>query len=125
MRLSLTLTDDASGIEASSLASWYKRDPDVRRAAAITVRANQPDGAMGGLDVVDVVLTHAVAIPTLLMSFSAWRDSRRRPQELRISTGKGSVVIVDASPETIARVVKLLGSDADAPSGESAELAGQ
>ncbi|MDR7276370.1 effector-associated constant component EACC1 [Catenuloplanes atrovinosus] len=104
-----------------SLYRWLTLDPDVRRHATVTLPSAPPrPGGMGGaLDVINVVLGNGIALSSLLVAVSAWRESRPRPPVTRIERGDVSITIEDASPETVRRIVDALG-DPPAEPGDGA-----
>ena len=96
--------------DPGSLYRWLTLDPEVRRDATVRrVPAPAKAGDMGGtLDVINVVLGNGIAIGSLLVAVAAWRESRPRPPVTRIERDGISIVIEDASPETVRRVVDAL-----------------
>ncbi|MFG1955948.1 hypothetical protein [Micromonospora sp. NPDC048830] len=96
--------------DQGSLYRWLMLDPEVRRDATVTLTPAPPKaGEMGGaLDVINVVLSNGIAIGSLLVAVSSWRESRPRPPVTRIERDGISIAIEDASPETVRRVVEAL-----------------
>ncbi len=113
--------DEQDGQPAGSLCRWLALDPQVRRAATVSMTpAPAEAGEMGGaLDVVNVVLSNSAAFGSLLVSVSSWRNSRPRPPTTRIERGGVSITLKDASPETVRRVVEAL-TDGPEDLGEGA-----
>ncbi|MGW4466347.1 effector-associated constant component EACC1 [Micromonospora sp. NPDC004704] len=112
MRITLSATQETSDDVIGALLHWLNRDPDVRRVAKVTPGTSAGDGSMGAFDTISVLLTHAEAIAAVLLAYDAWRMSRRKAPGLTVSGDTGSVTITDASPETIAKVLVILSSQA-------------
>jgi hypothetical protein len=111
MRVTITSrTDDA--FELDSLRDWLNRDEDVANQATIETVRTEPSGTMGGLEVVSIVLTHAIALGQLALAYAAWRKSRPSAPPLTISVNGTAVIVQDASEETIRRIVQLAGPPA-------------
>ncbi|MFF4711035.1 hypothetical protein ACFY2V_06455 [Streptomyces eurythermus] len=127
MDVRLTFTDgsgDADGgtsDHAASLYRWLVLEPELRgRAKVSTATAGSEAGRMGGApDIVDIVLGNAIALGNLLVAVAAWRDSRRRPPEVRLERRGVAVTLRDASPEDIERILGVLdpGEDGDSEPG--------
>jgi hypothetical protein len=113
--------DDRDGQTAGSLYRWLVLDQQVRRDATVSVRPAPPGaGEMGGaVDVINMVLSNSIALGGLLVAVSSWRRSRPTPPTTRIEGDGFSLIIEDASPETVRRVLDAL-TDRPADPGEGA-----
>jgi Effector Associated Constant Component 1 len=98
----------------TSLYRWLAEDPEVTRDAAILPVATPPGaGEMGGaFEVINAVLTHAIALSGLAVSCAAWRASHPHAPVIRIERDGVTVTVEDGSPDTIRRVIDALGSPA-------------
>jgi hypothetical protein len=106
----VTITSGADdALELASLRDWLSRDVDIASQATIRTIQTEPSGTMGGLDVVQIVLTHAMALGQLALAYAAWRKSRPSTPPLTIDVNGTIVIVRDASPETISRIVELAG----------------
>jgi Effector Associated Constant Component 1 len=96
--------------EPGSLFRWLTLDPQVRQEATVSLRPAPPaDGEMGGaLEVINVVLSNSIAVGGLLVAVSSWRKSRPRPPKATLERNGVRIVLEDASPETVRRVVDAL-----------------
>jgi predicted dehydrogenase len=106
--------DDLQGPQAHSLYRWLTVDPQVVPDTTVSLAPEPaPPGAgeMGALEVVNVVLGNGVALGSLVVAVCSWRESRSRPPTVRIERDDVSVVIEDASPETVRRVIEALTDD--------------
>ncbi|PGH50010.1 hypothetical protein [Streptomyces sp. Ru87] len=94
----------------TSLYRWLLQDPEVTRDAVVLPVADRPGtGEMGGaFEVLNAVLTHAVALGGLAVSCAAWRASRPRAPVIRIERDGVTVTVEDGSPDTVRRVVEAL-----------------
>ncbi|NED58346.1 hypothetical protein G3I24_46570, partial [Micromonospora aurantiaca] len=98
------------GTETASLYRWLAQDPDVRRDAEVTiVPAPARPGDMGGsLEVVNVVLSNAIAFSSLVVAVAAWIGSRRSSAGpvVRIERDGVAVTISADSPEAVREVLR-------------------
>ncbi|EPH45012.1 hypothetical protein ABT390_04140 [Streptomyces aurantiacus] len=132
MKVRLTFDDGAGGEpaeagdhvdHAASLYRWLASDAELRGRAEVSIGADPSSQEhMGGVpELVDVVLTHAVALGGLVVAVATWRGSRPRPPQVRIERDGVTVTVHDGSAETVERVLRALGADppgADPPGGE-------
>ncbi|MET0425707.1 MAG: hypothetical protein ABW046_17700, partial [Actinoplanes sp.] len=105
--------------EVGSLYRWLALDPQVRQEATVSLRPAPPaDGEMGGaLEVINVVLSNSIAVGGLLVAVSSWRKSRPRAPRATLEHNGVRIVLEDASPENVRRVVEAL-TDRPAEPGE-------
>jgi hypothetical protein len=85
---------------------WLRADTDVARNCVVGFRDPAHDsGRMGAADIVNIVLSNAIAMGSFLVAYAGWRRSRPEPPErapvLRITAGDVTVEVRDASPDTI------------------------
>ncbi|MEV6050273.1 hypothetical protein [Streptomyces sp. NPDC052107] len=102
-------TASGEGLEAS-LRRWLAADPELRGEVAVVAPPGLPaPGAMGGggLDVVNVVVSNAIALGSLLVALAGWRSARPRPPQLTLERNGVVVTVHDASPETVEQVLAL------------------
>ncbi|MEV4518223.1 hypothetical protein AB0K00_55875 [Dactylosporangium sp. NPDC049525] len=90
---------DAHAVQG--LHGWLVRSADLD--ADIT-QASSATGHMGALDVIDVVLTHAVAAANLVIAYTAWRRARPDAPPITFTVNGVTVTAADASPETVERI---------------------
>lgn len=112
----LSVADSSDGTETASLYRWLAQDPDVRRDAEVTiVPAPARPGDMGGsLEVVNVVLSNAIAFSSLVVAVAAWIGSRRSSSGpvVRIERDGAAVTISADSPEAVREVLRALDGEA-------------
>jgi hypothetical protein len=103
--IELRLVDD-NAEQLASLVRWLRDDDDMRAAATITAARNVGEpGQMGSaLEVVNVLLSNAIALGSLVVAVAAWRGSRQKPPTVRILDGE-NVVEVRSLSEADVRVV--------------------
>lgn len=67
-------------------------------------------GHMGaeGLELINVVLSNAIALGSLIMSIVSWRASRPRRPPVRIEMNGVSVVVESDEPETLRAILETL-----------------
>src|SRR5690606_38432819 len=111
MELALRIADDPSGRELSSLRAWLLREPGLRGGMAkVTAGGVTGPGHMGaeGLELINVVLSNAIALGSLIVSIASWRASRPRRPPVHIETNGVSVVVHTNDPEDLRAIVEAL-----------------
>ncbi|MFF5551546.1 effector-associated constant component EACC1 [Streptomyces olivaceoviridis] len=106
-------SEDGDG-SLTSLYRWLAEDPEVTRDASVLPVATPPGaGEMGGaFEVINAVLTHAIALGGLAVSCAAWRASRTHAPVIRIERDGVTVTVENDSPDTVRRVIDALGDPA-------------
>jgi hypothetical protein len=116
--LSVTTPSVSDAHAVQALHGWLLRSPDVD--ADITQASSAP-GHMGALDVINVVLTHAVAVANLVIAYTAWRRTRPEAPPIVFTVNGITVTAADASPETVERIrATLLAALPAAPAAPAA-----
>ncbi|MFE1442689.1 hypothetical protein [Streptomyces sp. NPDC058739] len=123
VRLEASSEDPAPILE---LHHWLRLDPDARRFADPTLVApDAPDGSMGAADVIDLVLSQGFSAVNLALAYAAWRGTRPSAPSVTITHRGVSIVVTDASEDTVRRIVEHLSAAddavADAQGGEDGE----
>ncbi|MEU5989023.1 hypothetical protein ABZ806_08600 [Spirillospora sp. NPDC047418] len=112
MEALLSVADSSDGTEITSLYRWLAQDPDVRRDAKVTIVPGpaRPGDMSGALEVVNVVLSNAIAFSGLVVAVAAWIGSRRSSSgpAVRIERDGVSVTISADSPEAVRDVLRAL-----------------
>ncbi|MFF5082089.1 hypothetical protein ACFY36_34000 [Actinoplanes sp. NPDC000266] len=88
--------------EIDDLYAWLTAD---RELAAEVVGRGSPK-YMGGLEVLDLVLTHAVAISSLAMSVVGFVNNRRKPERLTITRPDGAKLEIEGATESTAAEIE-------------------
>lgn len=126
MRLEIRAADEDDAGELRDFYRWLRDDEDgpeqIRLEARNEDRPGDKPGAkpgerrgtMGGVEVIDLVLTQAVAAANLAMVYATWRRARpRRPSAgftfTRTSDGL-SVTVEDGSDESVRRLLAVLAA---------------
>ncbi|HEY1640194.1 MAG TPA: hypothetical protein VGG35_05880 [Streptosporangiaceae bacterium] len=102
------VVDDGDQFAANSLMRWLSRDREVRGEAAVTMVAHGAADEMGGLEVINVVLTQAASLLNLVLAFEAWRGSRAEHPAITITINKQSVTLVQGTAEEMRRKIQAL-----------------
>jgi len=90
-----------------SFYGWIQDDPDLSDLVDAGRSSSKP-GYMGALDVINMSLTHLVAISNLAMVYAAWRRSRPEVPAVVFTVGEVTITAHDASPETLDRLCETL-----------------
>ncbi|WP_433825804.1 effector-associated constant component EACC1 [Actinoplanes sp. CA-015351] len=111
MKISVVAVEDEQA--TLGLYRWF-RDDETLTGQAVEIREDEePTGTMGAAEVIEVVLTHGVALANLAIAYATWRDSRDDDTtEVTFTGDGGSITVKDASPETIERIVAALSEPA-------------
>ncbi len=91
------------GVEGNALYSWLRGDPVLARDTDVSAPF-PPAGSMGALDVVDVVLTHAIALGSLAVSVATWLGARAEPATVTVTREDGATLTI--SGEADARLIE-------------------
>lgn len=99
--------------ELRSFLAWLQEDSDIRRHAVISLESadggKSPAGEMGGaLEIVKLVIDTNFQVLNLGLAYTAWRASRGRPTPVTVERNGVTIVLDDAEPETVARLVREL-----------------
>jgi hypothetical protein len=121
VRLEVSSEDPAPILE---FHHWLRLDPDARRFAdPKLVAPDAPEGAMGTVDVINLVLSQGFSAASLALAYASWRNVRPAAPSITISLDGASIVVTDASEETVLRIVEHLsagdGTREGARSGDS------
>lgn len=119
MRLEIRAVDEDEAAELRDFFRWLRDDEAGPEQIRLESRA--AGGAMGATEVIDLVLTHSVAVANLAMVYGTWRRSRgRRPSAgftfTRPSDGL-SVTVEDGSDESVRRLLAVLATPPPPPDG--------
>lgn len=93
-----------------ALYRWLAEDSDVRRDTTLSLAGGEP-GDMGGLEVINVVLSNTIAFSSLVVAIASWWGSRKSAPAVEIESGGVRVIVNDDSPETVRRVIEALSAD--------------
>lgn len=122
MQIRVQVSADEGHPGVLDLHRWLSEDPDVTAAAEFGLNSEDAPGALGALDVIDVVLSNLLAVGSLLLSVATWREARARNAETHVEHNGVSVRIESSDPEHVRDVVRQLTEAADA--GEPGNSAG-
>ena len=118
MQVDIQVLTESGEPALNSLFRWLSRDADVRRNVSVSLSTAGAEGAMGTADVINVILTEATNIASLVVAIASWRDSRAEPPPVQLTIGDNSVVIINNSIDEITDKLRLL-SDAPHQDGGS------
>ena len=95
------------------LHRWLRGDQDVSRHARIGLGAAEPsDEDMGAVEVISLVVGHTLTALNLALSYAAWRQARPAAPAVTLTVGERTLVLHDASDETVQRIVRELTGEA-------------
>lgn len=93
-----------------ALYRWLAEDSDVRRDTTLSMAGGRP-GDMGGLEVINVVLSNTIAFSGLVVAIASWWGSRKGAPPVEIERDGVRVIVNDDSPETVRRVIEALSAE--------------
>ncbi|GGN37017.1 effector-associated constant component EACC1 [Streptomyces fuscichromogenes] len=111
MRIRVATTAEDGQETVSDLYRWLRQDPDVRRHATVELMpSGRPGGAMGAVEIIDMVVSQGFSALNLAMSYAAWRTARPAapPITITVTAVDRPLTVDDASEETIRRIVQAL-----------------
>jgi len=117
MLLSIAADDDP--LATASLYTWLRKSPlEGVQGEPLLVRRSGETTTMGAADVVNIVVSNAIGLGSLLVAFGSWRQSKRRAPAVTFRLGDVEVRLDDDDPETMKTVLRVLkarfASDDDA-----------
>ncbi|MDC0771720.1 effector-associated constant component EACC1 [Streptomyces sp. HD] len=92
----------------TDLYRWLRQDPDLRQHAKIELNPAVAAGAMGTVDVIDLILSQGFSALNLALSYSAWRHARRAPAPVTLIVTGEPLTLADGSEETVQRIAEAL-----------------
>jgi hypothetical protein len=123
MEIQLSVPGD--GVALLHLHDWLRRDDRTRRLTSrLASGADTPGGAMGTLDVVNVILSNSIAFTSLAVTLANWRTARRSTlsgTEVRVTSGGTTMTIPNASAEQIEQILRSLPSAGDEEGSDGGE----
>ncbi|MFI1399016.1 hypothetical protein [Streptomyces sp. NPDC020681] len=120
MEIQLSVPGDSAAV--IHLHDWLRRDERTRGLGPRLHRPATPPGAsggpMGGLELVNVILSNSIAFTSLAVTLASWRTARRSAPsatEVRVTSGTTTVTITDASAEQIEQILRSLTAPGTGP----------
>ncbi|MEV7611844.1 hypothetical protein [Streptomyces sp. NPDC089799] len=112
MELTVGVADPEETAALRDFFRWLRNEDEPPGEIALS-SAPVPGSMSGGLDVINVVLTHAVGLANLALVYAGWRRARRSRAVLtftRASDGL-SVTVEDGSEESVQRLLRALSPE--------------
>jgi hypothetical protein len=103
MRVQITSADYG---ELQRLHSWLISDRQVKRVARVSLSSSD-DGTLGALDVIDVVLSNAIALGSLAVSVAAWREAVRARSATVFRSDAGEATMIGAGPAAVDEIAAI------------------
>lgn len=124
VHLEIAVDSDDAVSETHDLCGWLEQDFDVRDYSVLELRPlHSGAGAMGAVEVIDLVLGQGTALLNLALAWATWRTARATEARITV-TRNGSTVTLhgDCDPETVCRVLEALGGAQAEPRPPVAEV---
>ncbi|MEU2599726.1 hypothetical protein ABZ669_21410 [Streptomyces hirsutus] len=121
--------DPGAASEAATIRDlhrWLQRDLDVRRYSEMDLAApEQASGAMGAAEIINIVFSNGIAAANVVVAaYFAWRSARPSSPPLTITANGISIIVHDASPDTIRQLQALLDPAASAEGTSNQAIGG-
>ena len=98
--------------QIGALYDWLRADGGVARSAKVAVAEPSDPASMGGLEALDVILTHLTGAANLALATTAWFRSRSRPAPVTIARPDGAVLTIGGDSEvTSDLIVRFLSAE--------------
>lgn len=90
MQIQIGAVDD-DGVVVD-LYRWLRQDPDVRHGATVELAPQHaPDGAMGTIEIINMVLGQGFTALNLALAYASWRTARPAAPPITINVSGGSI----------------------------------
>ncbi|MEU4269978.1 hypothetical protein [Streptomyces sp. NPDC026092] len=109
MELTVGVADPDETAALRDFYRWLRNEeepPGEARLGAVPV----PGAMSGGLDVIDLVLTHSTGLASLALAFAGWRRARRSRAAFTVTRASDglSVTVEDGSEEAVRKLLQAL-----------------
>ncbi|MER5935363.1 hypothetical protein [Streptomyces sp. NPDC002054] len=112
MQLTIGVTVPEESADLRDFFRWLRNEEEP--PGEIRLVSEPVPGAMsGGLDIIDIVLTHTVGMANLALAYAGWRRARRSRAALtftRASDGL-SVTVEEGSEDTVRQLLQALSAE--------------
>jgi hypothetical protein len=117
MTIQIGMSGHDADDELRSLYAWLQDEPGVRHNAQISLVSGfgasdsaQSEGQMGStLDVIQFVVNDGFQALSLALAYVTWRGTRVKRPPVTIEHGGTKVTLDDADPDSVQRIVNILG----------------
>ncbi|MEV7420887.1 hypothetical protein [Streptomyces sp. NPDC089919] len=112
MELVIGVVDPEESAAVRDFYRWLCQEDEPPGRFELTSRP-VPGSMGGGLDVINLALTHAVAVGNLALAYAGWRRARRSRAVLTVTRPSDglTVTVEDGSPETVQRLLSALTAE--------------
>ncbi|MFI1014558.1 hypothetical protein [Streptomyces sp. NPDC020965] len=108
MRIQIGVLEDRGDAAVADLHRWFRRDDDLRGRVEIRLEPLPQPGAMGAVEIIELVLGQGFAALNLALSYAAWRAVRPTAPPVTITVDGVTVTVQDGSEESVRRIVAAL-----------------
>ncbi|MFF5207882.1 hypothetical protein [Streptosporangium sp. NPDC000396] len=110
MTFNIRISGEHAEQELRSLYDWLLREPDILDHADVLLVTKEPSpGKMGdALDLITLVVTSGLQLPSLATALAGWRKTRRHRPQVTIERGGTTVALSEADPDLIIQVLGAL-----------------
>jgi hypothetical protein len=104
----LTIAAENDVLATGSLFSWLRKSPLEDDGSTLELRVGGDGSAMGTLDTINILVSNSVSLASLLLAYTAWRQSRRAAPTITFTVDSITVTAEDATPATVERITRVL-----------------
>jgi hypothetical protein len=122
--LQISAAPGALETDMTGLYGWFLQTDDVTRNAELTLSSKAGAGAMGAADVINVVVTQALAVANLAVAYATYRRAlpSAPPVVVYVESGR-AVVLPDDPSEARRRLVEAVQDAEESAAGpETGEI---
>jgi len=106
MKMSVSVEDPAV---LASLYRWLAQDPRLGGQVAARLRPRRlPEASMGGVEVIDLIVSNAIALGSLAISYATWRRALGREPTVRFEHEGQALTVTACTPEEVRQTLETL-----------------
>lgn len=119
MTIEIRMSGEGAEDELRSLYLWLRGEPAIRQNAQMSLvsgtTASVADTGMGSgqaghvVDAIALIAGHGFAVQSLALAYATWRGTREAKPAVTIERDGIKVLLHDAGPESIRKIVDALG----------------
>ncbi|MGP3921111.1 hypothetical protein OHA25_13525 [Nonomuraea sp. NBC_00507] len=113
MSINIRIAGDHAEQELRSLYDWLRDEPNVRQHAEIRLVSKELNSDEMGdtLDLISLIVTSSLQVPTLVDVISGWIGTRRGRPKVTIERGEMRVEVSGTSAEEVVKILNAMEPD--------------
>ncbi|WP_433435097.1 effector-associated constant component EACC1 [Nonomuraea sp. CA-141351] len=112
MSINIRIDGEYAEQELRSLYDWLRNEPNIRQHAEIRLLSKElnPNEMGDTLDLISLIITSSLQLPTLADVVLGWMATRRRRPTVTIERGEMRVEVSGANMEEVVKILNAMGS---------------